>query len=104
MTLQRTLTRVRHKLSGPDKSLSKVIHQPVVDAVSRVGEQTVARPSGVLGGAICAFLGSCLFLWASKHYGFRYNYFLFFLFFVGGFAIGLVIELMVYLSRRKQIV
>jgi hypothetical protein len=29
---------------------------------------------------------------------------LFFLFFVGGFAIGLVIELMVYLSRRKQIV
>lgn len=103
MTFQRTLTRIRHKLPATDKALSKVIHQPVVEAISQVGEKTVARPSGVLGGSIFAFLGSSLFLWASKHYGFRYNYLLFVIFFVGGFALGLALELLIHLARRKKL-
>lgn len=102
MTFQRTLTRIRHKLPRTDKALSKVVHQPVVEAISQVGEKTIARPSGVLGGSIFAFLGSSLFLWSSKRYGFRYNYLLFAIFFVGGFAIGLVLEFLLYLARRKK--
>lgn len=102
MTFQRSLTRIRRKLPLPDRTLSKVIHQPVVEAISQAGEKTIARPSGVLGGSIFAFLGSSLFLWASKRYGFRYNYLLFVVFFVGGFALGLVLELLVYLARRKK--
>ncbi len=91
-TWSRALTRIRKQLPLPEKALSKVIHQPTVDAVSRVGSKTVARPSGVLSGAICAFIGSSALLWMAKHYGFTYNYLLFALFFVGGFAIGLALE------------
>ncbi len=103
LTFARTMTRVRKRLSKPDKALSKVVHQPVVASVSRVGEKTIARPSGLLTGSICAFLGSSFFLWMSRHYGFEYNYLLFFLFFVGGFAVGLVLELVFWLFKRRQI-
>ncbi|MEO5627303.1 MAG: hypothetical protein ABIQ89_00210 [Candidatus Saccharimonadales bacterium] len=102
-TWNRTMTRVRKHLSTPNRAFSKVIHQPVVDAASRVGEKTVARPSGLLMGSIFAFLGSCFFLWMSKHYGFRYNYLVFFLLFVGGFGLGIVVEMLAYIVRRKKV-
>lgn len=100
--LQRTLTRVRKHLSAPAQTFSKVIHQPVVDAVSQAGAKTIARPSGVLGGSIVAFLGSSIFLWMARHYGFAYNYLLFFLLFLGGFALGMALEFAIYFFRRKH--
>src|SRR5579864_1500739 len=90
--LFRTLKNVRQHLSLPDRTLSKVVHQPVVDAASELGSKTIARSSGVLGGGVCAFLGSLLYLYLAKHNGFHYNYLLFLLFFIGGFAAGLSIE------------
>ncbi len=101
-TFQRTMTRIRKALPLHERTLSRVIHQPVVDAVSRAGAKTVARPSGLLGGSIVAFIGSSAFLWAAKRYGFAYNYLLFFLLFIGGFAIGMTIELVWFSLRRKR--
>jgi hypothetical protein len=98
--LNRTLKNLRQHLSPSERSLSRVVHQPVVDAASELGSKTVARPSGILGGGICAFVGSLLFLYLAKHNGFRYNYLLFLIFFVGGFAVGLVIEILFSLLRR----
>jgi hypothetical protein len=97
---KRTLTRIRKDLPLPGRVLSRVVHNPVVDAVSEVGAKTVARPSGLLAGGICAFIGSSLFLWIAKHYGYEYNFLLFAIFFLGGFALGLVIELFYRLLRR----
>lgn len=102
LTWNRSITRIRKKLPLPEKALSKVIHQPVVNAVSGAAGKTVARPSGVLMGSIFAFLGSSFFLYASKHYGFRYNYLMFLLFFVGGFFVGLIVEAITWPLRRKQ--
>lgn len=101
-TWNRTMTRVRKRLPATSRAFSKVVHQPVVDAVSRVGEKTIARPSGLLMGGLCALIGSSFFLWMAKHYGFRYNYLLFFMFFVGGFAVGLIIEMLLWALRRKK--
>lgn len=98
----RVIKHVQKQLSGPQRAFSKTIHQPVVDAVSRVGGNTVARPSGVLMGGICAFAGSTFFLYMAKHYGFTYNYLLFLLFFVGGFAVGLVLEMIMFVFRRNK--
>lgn len=101
-TWNRTMTRVRKKLPASSRAFSKVVHQPVVDAVSRASEKTVARPSGLLMGGIFAFLGSSFFLWMARHYGFEYNYLLFFMFFVGGFLVGLIVEMLLYVIRRKK--
>lgn len=98
----RTMKQVRSKLPAAERGLSKVIHQPLVNSISEVSGKTALRPSGVLGGSICAFLGSLGLLYVSKHYGFTYNYLMLFLFFVGGFFVGLLIEAVCRLVFRKQ--
>jgi hypothetical protein len=62
------------------------------------------RPSGLLGGGLLAFVGSLAYLVATKIYHFRYNYTMSLLLFVGGFCLGLILELAVHLltvSRRQ---
>jgi hypothetical protein len=102
MAYQRTLKRARNKLPAPMRPLSAFMHQPAVEAVSELGAKTVARPSGILAGGICAFLGSAVVLWISRHYGYEYNFLLFALLFVGGFFVGLILELIIRTMRRRR--
>ena len=103
IALQRTLSRVRRHLSAPNRVLSKVIHQPAIQAASEAGAKTVARPSGLLFGSFTALLGSSLVLYMAKHYGFRYNYLLVFALFIAGFAVGLILEFGWWLIRRRRV-
>ncbi|MCA9348440.1 hypothetical protein KC867_03455 [Candidatus Saccharibacteria bacterium] len=103
MSYRRTIKRTQSKLNPASRSFSKIVHQPAVEKISEVADKTVARPSGILAGGILSFLGSALFLWMSKYYGYsRYNFLLFFIFFVGGFFLGLIIELIIYAFRRNR--
>jgi flagellar biosynthesis GTPase FlhF len=101
----KSLERIRSQLSPSERTFSKVIHNPTVDKTSNLVGKTVARPSGFLGGSICALLGSIILIYTSKHYGFRYNYLLFIILFAGGYVIGSFIELLVWLaaSRRQRL-
>lgn len=99
---KRTLQSVRKDLKPTERVLSRVIHNPAVDAVSEVAGKTIARPSGFLVGSIFAFLGSSAFLWTSKHYGYEYNFLLFAMFFVAGFVLGILVELAIRLANRKS--
>jgi hypothetical protein len=100
----RTLAKIQSRLPAPTRTFSRLAHNPVVDKISAAGAQTVGRPSGVLGGSICAFLGSLTILYYSKHYGFRYNYLVLFVLFVGGFAAGATLEVLIWLlySRKRR--
>lgn len=99
----RTLAKTQQKLSKPARTFSRIAHNPVIDKISSAGAETVARPSGLLGGSLCAFLGSLIVLYYSKHYGFRYNYLTLFVLFVGGYLIGAIIELLIwFMSGRKR--
>lgn len=98
---KRTIRKVQSRLRLPEKVLSRVIHQPAVDAVSNVTAKTVARPSGFLGGGLVAFVGSAVFLYMARQYGFTYNYAVVFMLFVGGFFLGLILELLVRVLFRR---
>lgn len=103
ITLQRELTQIRRKLSAPDRALSKIIHQPVVRAVSEASAKTISRPSGLLGGGIVAFIGTTGYLLLAKNLGFnRYNYVIFLVLFAAGFVIGMVLELLVWTATRSR--
>lgn len=99
---KQTLRHVQTKLKGSDKTLSRVVHQPAVEKLSNVGAKTIARPSGVLGGGFIALLGSSALLYMSKHYGFEYNFTVFFLLFIVGFMAGVILEGLIRLIRRKR--
>ena len=99
---KKTMRHVRTRLSKPEKTFSKVVHNKTVENISEVGANTIARPSGILGGGICALLGSIFLVYMAKHYGFEYNYLLFFILFVGGFFVGMIAELFVRSVFQKS--
>jgi len=98
--MRQSMARVQKRLTPAQKSLSGVIHQPLVRRVSEVAAETVARPSGILGGGLLAFLGSSAYLWFARAAGISYNYLGFFVFFIGGFLLGLVVEHALAALRR----
>lgn len=102
MAFTRAIIRARKRLSAPDKLTSKIIHNPAVDAVSEFTAKTVARPSGMLGGAFFAFVGSSIFLWASNRYGYEYNYLVLAAMFVAGLVVGLAIEGIVTIVKKAR--
>jgi hypothetical protein len=99
---QRSLKRIRSRLSAPERAFSRMVHQPAVEAVSNALARTVARPSGVLGAGIFALVGSSLLLYIARTYGFTYNYFAFFALLAAGYLLGLFIELIGIMLRRKK--
>lgn len=102
LKLKQNLGQIRGQLSPTTRALSKVVHQPVVRALSEASARTVTRPSGLLGAGLCAFLGSLGYLYYAKHIGFSYNYLLFFAFFAGGFVVGLGLEFVLWFVHPKH--
>lgn len=96
------LQKVRSRLSPAERTFSKVIHQPVIDAVSEISGKTLARPSAILGGGITALIGSGAILYMSKHYGFEYNFFVYILFLIVGFGAGITLEMLINGVRSKN--
>lgn len=92
---KKELHKVQSHLPKAQRSFSKFIHSGPVEAISEVGGKTVARPSGLLGGGLVAFLGTAALVLTSRHYGFTYNYFVFIALLIGGFFLGLVAEMIV---------
>lgn len=99
---KRTLQHIQSRLHGPEKAFSKTIHRPMVERVSNIGAQTVARPASIMTAGVITFLGSIGSLYFAKHYGFTYNYSWFILLFAGGYALGLVLELAGRLVKRRR--
>jgi hypothetical protein len=92
---KKELHRIQTHLPKSQRTFSKFIHNNAVETVSEVGGKTVARPSGLLGGGIVAFLGTLGMVLVSRHYGFTYNFFVFVALLVGGFFLGLILELVI---------
>lgn len=100
---KRTLKQTQKKLPAPDKALSKIVHQPIVNAVSKVGEKTIARPKGILTGSIIALIGSTYIFVSAKRYGYKYNFTVVIILFLGGYLLGLAIELLAYFAKKMKV-
>lgn len=98
----RTLRKVRTQLKAPDRVLSRVVHNRIIDSASNAGAKTVARPSAFLGASFATLVGSAALLYMSRQYGFTYNYTVFFVLFAGGFLLGLVLEFLLKIAFRNK--
>jgi len=99
---QNTLKDVRKQLRPTQKFASKVIHNPAVEAVSELSSKTVARPSALLGSGVFALITTTAVVIASRYYGFRYNFFVLVISLGIGFGLGLIVELILRVFRRKK--
>jgi len=99
----RTLSRIQKQLSPTQRTLSKVVHAKPVDKISSIGEKTIARPYGILGGSALALLGSLFSTYLSKHFGMKYNLVVFILLFTIGYCLTTILELIFKgLSRSRR--
>lgn len=101
MQFNRTMTRIRKKLSMPSKVFSKVIHVSAIDKSSEFIGKTVARPSAMFTGSILAFVGTSALLWVTKFNGYEYNYLAVLLLFAVGMIVGVAGEGLWRLLRKK---
>jgi hypothetical protein len=101
IAFNRVMKRTQRHLKPHERNFSKFIHKPSIDKVSEFGSKTLARPSGIVGGAALALLGSSVLLYLSKHYGFEYNNLLFLILFGVGFVLTVSIELLINAFRSK---
>lgn len=97
-----TLKQTQKHMSKPERAFSRAIHHPIVEKVSDIGAQTIARPSGLISGGLFAFICSLVVLLISKRSGFTYNYLFFITVFVGGYFCGLLVELGFKIIKPKK--
>ncbi len=87
-----TMAHVRHNLSRPEKNFSKFIHKPAVEKTSEVLGKTIARPSGIVGATVAAFIGLFSVYGIAKFSGFPLSGSEMPLLLLSGFVVGLFIE------------
>lgn len=102
MRMRQNLAHVQTKLKPSDKRLSEAVHQPLVQLISEAAGKTIARPSGLLGGGLVAFLGGLVYQLLTRHYNLSYDFFFFALFFGAGFILGVVAEYLLTLLHRVR--
>ncbi len=98
--VKQTMQDIQYNLSPTDKTISHIIHQPIIDQSSEVLNKTIFRSSGVLGGSILAFIGSLAYIIFVIYTGITYNFELFFIFLIAGFILGLVSEMIYKLLKN----
>lgn len=98
---QATMRRVEARLPAYQRRFSRIIHNPTVDAVSNVTSKTIARPSGLLGGAVASFLGLLFIYLNARRIGFEYPSGSAFIFFISiGWLVGILVEYIVVAVRK----
>lgn len=102
MAYSRLIARAQRHLTPYNRSWSRLIHQPVVEAVSDTAARTVARPSGIIGGGFIGLIGTTAYYLIARHYGYSYNFLVFIAFISVGFVIGWIVELLWRLIRHKK--
>jgi hypothetical protein len=94
--------KIQANLSTGDKVFSKVIHNRAITAASDAAAATVARPTSLFWGGLFACLTSAMLYFTAKYIGFQYNYLVSFISFVGGYLVGLVVELLLRLVHGSK--
>lgn len=100
MTYKATMRRVEGRLPAYQRGFSRFVNNDRVDKVSNVASKTVARPSGLLGGGVVAFVALLVVTFYASRYGWEVSGSEFVIFVAVGWVLGLIAELVLKLVRR----
>lgn len=95
-----TLDQTRQSLSNKYRTLSKVIHKPIIDNLGEFISITLARPTSIIIAALVSLIAGLITLWVGHSVGFEVPNTLFIILFFVGYIIGLIIELIIYIAKK----
>lgn len=93
LAFKKEIKRVQAQLPPASRALSRVVHNPVVENISEVLEETVLRPSVLIGGATVGLIGGGIFYLYARVAGFALSGSEFLVSMVAGALIGVVLEI-----------
>ena len=96
------LKRLRSRLSPAKRGFSYFAQSRIIDDLSNFLGRTLARPIPLLSGSVVALLGTLVTVYLAKHYGYSYNYFLIVYFFIAGYLLELLVEILIILIIKFQ--
>jgi len=99
---EQTIQDIRPYLSNSQKSLSKIVHNHVVENISELGAKTIARPVCLFTAATVTLLSSVLIILIARKVGFGLPNSIFILLFMIGYVLGLVVEIIIKLFGRNH--
>lgn len=67
---KKELKHIQSELPVGSRAFSKVIHNPVVERVSEVAGDTIARPNAILSAAVSAFVLTSVIYLVARHFGY----------------------------------
>lgn len=86
------MREAQQHMSGPSRSFSKAIHNPVVEKVSDVAGSTVARPNAILAGSMSAFILTLGTFLIARYFGYPLSGAETIVAFILGWALGLLFD------------
>jgi hypothetical protein len=87
-----TLRDARAEMSVPERSFSRVVHNPVIEKTSEVAGSTIARPNALLFGSLASLILVAAAYLVAKYYGFTLSGFEWIGAYLLGWAIGLIVD------------
>lgn len=96
------MNRVESQLPTYQRAFSKVIRNPSVDKASVLVGDTIARPSGIIGGAGLAFFGLLIIGFTAKNTGFEVPNSIFVLLVIVGWTGGLLLDFIFTSFKRMR--
>lgn len=89
---QQTLKEIRTQMNAPSRTFSKIIHNRVVEQVSDIAGNTIARPNAIISGSTVALILVSLVYVIAKKYGYPMSGFETIGAFIIGWLIGVIYD------------
>ncbi|HYG84234.1 MAG TPA: hypothetical protein VD907_05120 [Verrucomicrobiae bacterium] len=96
------LREVQTELRPTERTISKVIHNPVIEKASDVAGATIFRPNAVLAAGICGFILSGAAYVLARHFGYVLSGFETIGALIVGFIIGLLYDFLKVMITGKR--
>lgn len=99
-SFKQTMTHIQAEMPKGERAFSKVIHNPTIEKVSDIVGATVARPTSIAAGSLCAFIAVFTLYLIAKNAGFSLSGFETIGAFIAGWLFGILIDLVRSMFRK----
>lgn len=96
------MKQTQAEMSTPERAFSRVIHNPVIEKVSDIAGNTIARPDAILSGAVFAFILTLAIYILAKQSGYPLTGTETIAAFIIGWAIGNIYDFAKVMMRGRR--